>query len=523
MSGPDLRYALDHFEDQTFTYTAAVSELALDGTPSTPQKRKAGYRVGVSHSKYTIWTKPTKKFDQFIGELKEIVSRLDGAAPDRGGLPEVERAGVPFIAHPVQSPDMTKLVDGFDVAYEPPDTSDQEILRGEVVLDETPRDPWQAYGRFVVDPDAKVVLIRPYEVLADAFYSDRHLAKLRFRPIARADFAVEVMVGVEEYIVGKDDPDMVALDRSLSRRNTYLTLRYSSGHVIQGGKLFSISFRDVIFEDWIWKSFTPAPDGRTYDVGKEKPTRKNADQKDVYAPDQIGKQESLFCYVVNNVRELIDPHGDKEWHLLCDDGSGELADFIVHIPEANTVIFIHIKAWKKTGSKKVATDDSGGSKGAISVTPFSEVLTQATKNLRFFDSGILIKGLKGRTTDNNQSLVWQRNGKRITRDKFIEGLESVPGPKHRRVVILQPRIWKDAWDRFVTDHEAGKEGADVGRMRQLSAILSNQLEGFRKLEATLKVVGQEDQTALKASPSSSSPIKSATPPSVRNRRAKASR
>jgi hypothetical protein len=511
MSGPDLRYALDHFEDQTFTYTAAVSELAQNGPPSSsPPTGKSGYRVGVSHSKYTIWTKPTKKFEQFIDELKEIVFRLDRGSSDQGSLPEVERAGVPFIAHPVESPNLALLEGGFDVAYESPDTRDEEILRGEASGEEAARDLWQANGRFVVNFASKTTSIRPHEVLADAFYGNKHLATLRFRPIARADFAVEILVSVEEYIVGKDDPDMIPLDRSLSRRNTFLTIRYSSGHVIQRGKLFAISFRDVIFDAWIWKTFDPAPDGQIYDVGKEKPVKKNAKQEDVYAPDQIGLQNSLFCFVRNNVQDLIAPYGGNGWRLLCDDGSGELADFIVHLPEMRSVIFIHVKASKD------------GSADSIAVTPFSEVVTQATKNLRYFDSGILMKGLKERTTDSNRGLVWQHDGEAINRDEFLEGLTSHHGPLRRHVIILQPRIFRNTWQKFVTAHQSGSEHADVGRMRQLSAVLSTQQEAFRKLDATLKVIGQETQPALNSVPPISVSTKPTKPVSDRKRRAKAS-
>lgn len=76
---------------------------------------------------------------------------LDGVQPDGNTLPEVERAGVPFIAHPMPHPDVNVLNEGFDVGYQPPDKSDEDILTGKVSQDDVPSDAWRTDGRFVVD------------------------------------------------------------------------------------------------------------------------------------------------------------------------------------------------------------------------------------------------------------------------------------------------------------------------------------------------------------------------------------
>jgi hypothetical protein len=56
--------------------------------------------------------------------------------------------------------------------------------------------------------------------------------------------------------------------------------------------------------------------------------------------------------------------------LLCDDGAGKLADFIVISPKLQAITFIHVKA-RGEGEKKT-----------IGVTPFEVVASQAMKNPR---------------------------------------------------------------------------------------------------------------------------------------------
>lgn len=468
LSGPNLRYALDHFDDQTFSYSAAISELNRAGQVK---------RVGVSHSKGTLWTKSTKQFAEFAAEIRLLVDALEAGESDAPTTSELERAGLPIVARPAVTENLKNLDDGFDVGYEAPTTQEETLLAGEIVEVEQ-IDDWQRNGSFLVDETATSSNKNKAQIVAKAMFDGEHIATIRLEPIKRNDTSVEILHRVENYQVRKDDMRMVFLDRSLMKRNSNLTLRYGSGHVVQKGVLFSLQFKDVIFEDWRWSKFAPASDGKTYKVKDEKPTRTSKGKK-VYAPDLIGKSDSLFCYVRNNVANLIgrDTSPVKDWHLLCDDGSGEIADFIALSPTKRFVTFVHVKA------------NSKGSASTISVTPFSEVVSQATKNLRNFDQALLSEGIRTRTTDNNKGLVWRHDGAAITREDFCTLLDQFRPNADRHVIILQPRINEGTWNKAVSNHRANKTAAQVGRMRQLSGLLSAARNTFNKLGATIEVVG----------------------------------
>lgn len=512
LSGPDLRYALDHFGEQTFTYTAAISEFGeRNPQAAASRKRSDPHRVGVSHSKKTLWTRSTKAFDEFLAEFRTLVALLTNPTAIAVNASDLERPGIPFVARPVTVQTLAQLADGFDIGYEAPTTPELELLAGEALDRTRSTDLWSQQGRFVVEDAARRRAAPDSEISADAYYDDQKIATVSFRPIRRTDQTVDILHRVISYEVRKDDPAVVALDRSLAKRNTNLTLRYGSGHVVQNGVLYTLQFRDVIFDRWRWTSFPAAADGKPYKLTDEKPTTGKGKQK-VFARDQIGKQHSLFCYVRNNVAGLIssDQQPAASWWLLCDDGAGEIADFIALDTKSLLVVFIHVKAWKD------------GKASTISVTPYSEVMAQAIKNLRSFDQDLLGREIQERTTDANNKLVWRADGAKIDREKFVAKLDELRRGAKRHVLILQPRIHRRAWEKAVHAHRSAQEAGQVGRMRQLSALLSGTESIFQKLGATMAVLGVDDQAAA-ASASSNSSTSSLMPSSARKRRLKASR
>lgn len=483
LSGPDLRYALDHFGEQTFTYTAAISEFGQRSAPTTSKTgAKANrYRVGVSHAKKTLWTRATKSYEEFTAEFKDLIALLSNPTPIPTGSSDLERAGVPFVARPIGTQTLQMLSDGFDIGYEAPTTPELELITGEVVELTPKHDVWSRHGRFVVEGAQRQAKAPASEISAVAYYDDRKIATVSFRPIKRTDQTVDILHRVDSYHVRKDDEDLVAFDRSLAKRNTNLTLRYGSGHVIQNGVLYTLQFRDVIFDRWRWTVFPSASNGRPYLLKDEKPTVGTGKNK-VFDPAQIGLGQSLFCFARNHISEIISPDNkpSNDWWLLCDDGSGEIADFIALDTKALFVTFIHVKAWKD------------GSKSTISVAPFSEVIAQAIKNLRSFDQNHLAKEIEQRTTDRNKALVWRADGAKVDRKAFAAKLDQFRPDAQRHVLILQPRIHRAAWKKAVVAHRSGKDGSEVGRMRQLSALLSGAESMFQRLAATISVVGVEN-------------------------------
>lgn len=202
LSGPNLRYALDHFDDQSFAYSATISEV-LRGSQT--------HRVGVSHAKGTLWTKATKAFAEFVAELRVLVDALELGNTDPTTLGELDRAGLPVVAKPSVTANLKDLDDGFDVGYEASTTAEAEVLFGGVNEAVASMDEWQRHGSFVVDEKATKACAIKSQIVAVAHFDDRPIATLRFEPIRRTDTSVDILYRVVEYAVRKDDPDMVAL------------------------------------------------------------------------------------------------------------------------------------------------------------------------------------------------------------------------------------------------------------------------------------------------------------------------
>ena len=482
LSGPNLRYAFDSFGDQTFKYSAAISDLG-DLKPNAAKAQP--FRVGVSHTKYTLWRGSTKTFAMFLEEIRVLIRLLKNPNTGPADLPRQDKPGLPVLASTLGTVGLKLLKAGFDVGYEPPSRSENEILAGGVAEDHDNIDSWQHFGRFEVHVQPSTI---DQAITCDAFFLDKRIAKLWLCPDGNGDQSIEIRHRILEYYVPKDDPYLVHLDRSLAKRNKRFRLRYESGHIVQNGEIHVITFSDVIFEKWKWLSFDAGT--KSYDITKEKPEKLNAKKEKVFDPTRIGETTSLFCYIKNRAANFISPSAEvplsDDWMLLCDDGSGEIADFIAVDPnEENPFLtFIHVKA--ATGSDKF-----------ISVVPFSEVENQAQKNIRFLEPKLLAEELQTRTSDLNRNLVWRSNGSQALRSDFINLVEKLGHSIRRHLMLFQPQILRSTWDKAVLNLRNSKVDANVARMRQLSAVLSGAEESFRRMGATFCVVGVDSAPVSK--------------------------
>jgi hypothetical protein len=185
----------------------------------------------------------------------------------------------------------------------------------------------------------------------------------------------------------------------------------------------------------------------------------------------IGTAGSLFCWIKNcwNVNR---DSGNSGW-LACDDGSGELADFI-HLDEhQGTLSLIHIKG----------ASTSSPTRG-ISVGAYEVVVSQAIKNLRHLDRFYLAEGLRLGLERNIGRLVWY-NGQITRRTAMLDALERVGASHRRQIVILQPHTRPDTLEsiRRTPSHPQQL------RLRQLDTLLLGTEASCRNLGATFTVIG----------------------------------
>lgn len=478
LTGPNLRYAFDSFGDQTFDYSAAISEFDLGGK----------YRVGISFSKNTVWRKQSQNFMNFVQESKDIINILTGSLDN---LTETTtETGFLDLASSSEQLNLDGVYDGFEIGYEKPLDIEKELISGGATENYQIDDDWQRNGYFKVKENVRKT--SGSKIVADAFYKGEKITRVQFKPVVLADQRIEVKAQVLKYYTKrKDDKILVEFDRSLSKRNKQMTLRYGSGHVIQGNKLYNLHLNDVIFESWNWINPNLFGKDKKIDLRKEKP-EKNTGKNDksgkaimVFDPKKIGSSNSLFCFTLNNIKSVIGESYVKDlskgYLILCDDGGGELADFILLDPESTSksIVFIHIKGIKNDSTH-------------IYTGKLPDLCNMATKNIIYLHQGNLLSNLMNRTTDNNKGLVWKTDGKKSSRKYFIDKLSNMREGSAKHVVLFQPFIRKSVWEKTIRNYRAQKTNVDIGRMRQLTAILSETEMNLKKLGCTLSVVGIND-------------------------------
>ena len=142
LEGPNLRYALDRFGDQTFTYSAAISEhpLLITGSHKTKSGQRKPTRVGVSYGKQVVWTGASRNVQHLLENFELILKLLDNDEDDISGLPVVSK--------PVESIELDEVKGAFEVSLvpladqkpgAPPEEEDHRFVDEE---------QWELYGDF---------------------------------------------------------------------------------------------------------------------------------------------------------------------------------------------------------------------------------------------------------------------------------------------------------------------------------------------------------------------------------------
>jgi hypothetical protein len=169
----------------------------------------------------------------------------------------------------------------------------------------------------------------------------------------------------------------------------------------------------------------------------------------------------LFAWVVARYSE--------GW-LICDDGSGEVADF-VHIARNGDLTILHVKA-------------VGRGRRLPSVGAYQEVVTQATKNLSYIDREVLYERLTSSTLD--APACWTDGQRVADRSEFLEQLQNRRRGK-TCVVIVQPHVSQATYKRI----EAAGESAgatNAKRLMLLETVLNASRSAVTGLGADLHVI-----------------------------------
>jgi hypothetical protein len=307
---------------------------------------------------------------------------------------------------------------------------------------------WGYQACFEVEPDANHGMhVVPY-------LNAEKLGELSIEMLLDDPEKVELKVEIEDVMAGSSTlMDEVA---SCFRRVRWVKIWFESGHTLCNGAIFDMKHRDVPFDRFEWIDFGP------YDISKEKPG--------VLA--NIGNSDSLFCWVKNFWPNMDASGAHSGAWLACDDGAGEIADFIFFDPGQPLLSLIHVKGAHSSGPNR-----------EVSVADYQVVTAQAIKNLRFLDRDILERGLRRGIGKQVSHLVWH-NRALADRQAMINAIIAAGANCRREVVILQPRHSKALDDRA----RSQPNGQEMARLRQLDTLLIGAENDCHALRAPMRVL-----------------------------------
>jgi hypothetical protein len=454
LSGIRLQSALNPLEDQSYHYTAARSVAKL----------KAGERpVGIAHGKASLWLSTTKNWTEFCDMVVEILEAISAVY----GTSKAKSYQMPFLAEPVD--DGASLGQPFDISFVPPEL----LTLGPDDLDQGEREwaeKW-AYG-------CEFVNVRSVqdEVVAEARQNGKDLGTVKLKVEAKRG-RLKLTAGGDKDATA-DDEEWTALMAACANPR-WLKIRFDSGKTLSDGHFYQMQFRDYPFTGWKFVALAEGKSGG-FDATKEKPVNGT----NAFDVTMIGKQDSLFCWVLKNWFGLAG-FGSNTGFLFCDDGANEIADFI-HLDLAPDdgfqprLTLIHVKGSKSAGTTR-----------AVSVSDYEVVCGQAVKNLRSLE-GIHLADIADQGKGKAVAKATWKDGKIVgDRVALIAALKSLGTNYRRRVVILQPRVTETALRNGQALLNKNSKSMEANRLRQLNTLLLEAEMGCRALGADFHVFGSD--------------------------------
>lgn len=230
--------------------------------------------------------------------------------------------------------------------------------------------------------------------------------------------------------------------RNLLGRGELLRVDFATGHSYAMGYVARENVDSPPFHGWRFEDFTG------FDVTAEKPVASTS-STDIHDRIDHTKDSSLFSWV------------QREWSqgfLICDDGAGELADFL-HIDHTGTITAIHVKgAASASASRKLAT------------VPYELVSAQALKTLRQIEPES-IRAQLGRTTRLASRGIWNDGQRSSDLNPFLNALATRGPDAETHIAIVQPHIQKQVLDFARADIASGVTSARAMAAKKLDTLL----------------------------------------------------
>ncbi len=434
LGGRDLRDGLDPLGDQTYHFTSA---------------RSGGYAqtigaemVGVSPHQAKVWIGPAHDWQEFIQHTQRTLELVAHS--------KKQKAPIPIIANEMDSLD--EVNNAFDVGLLPP----EQLVETDPETSRLVEQWWLSGTWSIVDTDGA-----NFSLEVSQQRNKIGIIKVTFAPSRNEwDPIVEVSSVEPEF---REKLDEFA---ELCRQRDLFKVYYESQHTYSDGSFFQPRVHDMPFRDF---SFDPF---RHIEIDREKPYR-NPQKKEGEDPGRTGRtdDQSLFTWVWRKF--------NKGW-LWCDDGAGEVADFINldTVRDKGSVLrLIHVKA---AGSAK--------SMRKVAVAPFEVVCSQALKNLRYLERTVLADALRPKLEAAKIRRAW-KNGKSLPNNQWFKLPQMIANAPYselsREVIIVQPHVTRDMLN--------SRDERDILRIRQLHALLNSIKADVNRLGANFVVFVPKDR------------------------------
>ncbi|MCT2581543.1 hypothetical protein [Actinophytocola gossypii] len=435
LGGRRVQKALDDDEDASYALSAAT----IDHLPADEAALVRG-RLTVSPARSRVYWKYGIDLATYLAAVRETVDVLDKALavepPDelfpQLAIPETDLANVRG-AYDLSIANVDEM---FDRDETDDDLSARaELLRGAIL---------EVIGR----PDAAA-----FTVVVG--HEGSEVGRLAIRPQPRGDaFDLDVrLAGAPSW------DDKVREVRDAIGDGDLLSVYYESGHTysehqVNVEKQTAPPFANLVFADFAG-----------YRVTQEKPAAPN----DQGIHDAIGRNgdTSLFAWVTRHYR--------GGW-LVCDDGPGEVADFL-HLVDG-TLTAIHVK-----GANSASLDRR------VSVTAYQEVVAQAEKNVRSLYGDHLVDRL---TTPRSAPRAAWLDGERIADlSGFVRELGRRTAVDRTRVEIVQPHLLRSVHDTARAAADTASPTRDSRSLTLLDGLLRSARRSVTALWDDLVVIGCE--------------------------------
>lgn len=426
LGGLALQDALNPIEDSAYAMGSAKADLIDD--PSRTILRGA---VGTTPRHSSVWFKSSADLAWFAAGLVELLTLLESVSATASG------GALPVLARPVD--DLTGVWGAYDVSVADPDllAGDNEELHAAA------------------------------ELLQDAFIQVHALP-------GSADFELDVgfgsVSGVLKGAVRGDgsiviglakeptDPPPVIEIRDALQFSELLSVYYRSGHVLTDGRIWTRQLPRGGFSRWRFEDFGDC------DITREKPVGKTS--QEIHTAIGTTGDRSIFGWVVS--------HFPTGW-LICDDGPGEIADFL-HISPAGALSFIHVKGANSSSSLR-----------RVAATAYEVVASQAVKNLAFTDPGLLRNALE--SSPLVEPACWTDGTRVADRSDFLDALAMRDATDDMQVVIVQPHLSEAVYQKLGQERGTDPPGDELLRLFRLEGLMLSTRSTAVAANADLEVIG----------------------------------